>query len=223
LVSSSPATPFSTELRTATTQAHEAAESSTFVPALLEGRLSARAFTDLAVQQWVVYGALERAFAGCRHPALHPFLDPRLVRVPALEADLAHLVGEGWQQQLGAGVPVVPSATAYADAVAEHADDATFLLAHHYVRYLGDLSGGQVIARLVQREYGIGDEGLHFYDFSSLGKPKAYKDAYRVRLDEVALTGAERGAVVEHAQAAFESSRRIFVDLAALHLAVPVA
>jgi heme oxygenase len=120
-------------------------------------------------------------------------------------------------------VPVVPSATAYADAVAEHADDATFLLAHHYVRYLGDLSGGQVIARLVQREYGIGDEGLHFYDFSSLGKPKAYKDAYRVRLDEVALTGAERGAVVEHAQAAFESSRRIFVDLAALHLAVPVA
>jgi heme oxygenase len=218
----SPALSFSAELRTATTQAHEAAESSAFVPALLEGRLSARAFTDLAAQQWLVYAALERAFAGCEHPALHPFLDSRLVRVPALEADLTHLVGTDWQQQLGASVPVLPSTAAYADEVAEHEDDATFLLAHHYVRYLGDLSGGQVIARLVQREYGIGDEGLHFYDFSALGKPKVYKDAYRARLDAVALTAAERRAVVAHAQAAFESSRRIFVDLAALHLAVPV-
>ena len=50
------------------------------------------------------------------------------------------------------------------------------LISHAYVRYLGDLSGGQVIKRRVAKSYGIdleeGDEGGHpgvrFYEFANL-------------------------------------------------------
>ena len=49
--------------------------------------------------------------------------------------------------------------------------DASLLLAHTYVRYLGDLSGGQIIRRRVAKAYGVdvaSGEGVKFYDFKSL-------------------------------------------------------
>ena len=52
------------------------------------------------------------------------------------------------------------------------ARDPAPLLAHAYVRYLGDLSGGQVIRRRVARAYGLEDDGgagVSFYEFAKLG------------------------------------------------------
>jgi hypothetical protein len=47
---------------------------------------------------------------------------------------------------------------------------APLLLAHAYVRYLGDLSGGQIIGGRIKRAYGLkGKEGIAFYDFSAKG------------------------------------------------------
>lgn len=44
------------------------------------------------------------------------------------------------------------------------------LLAHAYVRYLGDLSGGQFVKRQLGKVYGLEDGfGLAFYDFKQLG------------------------------------------------------
>ena len=39
------------------------------------------------------------------------------------------------------------------------------LAAHAYVRYLGDLAGGPVLARIVGRAYGLQQQGLAFYRF----------------------------------------------------------
>lgn len=51
------------------------------------------------------------------------------------------------------------------------ASDPSPLLAHSYVRYLGDLSGGQFIRRRITKAYGLEDDGLgtKFYDFNKLG------------------------------------------------------
>jgi heme oxygenase (biliverdin-producing, ferredoxin) len=54
-------------------------------------------------------------------------------------------------------------------------EDPSALLAHAYVRYLGDLSGGQVIRRRVVKAYGLDAEsglGLSFYSFKQLGGSK---------------------------------------------------
>lgn len=48
--------------------------------------------------------------------------------------------------------------------------EASRLLAHAYVRYLGDLSGGQFIRRKLSKAYGLEDgSGLTFYEFGKLG------------------------------------------------------
>lgn len=67
--------------------------------------------------------------------------------------------------------------TAYVTRIAQLAssDEPAPLLAHAYVRYLGDLSGGQVIRRRVAKSYGLdvdgdGDgRGTEFYAFKPLG------------------------------------------------------
>lgn len=86
-------------------------------------------------------------------------------------------------------------------------------MAHHYVRYLGDLSGGQVVATHVRRHYGLTD-GLTFYDFTEVGKPKPYKDDYRAALDGLPLTSDQRGSVLAEAVEAFRANQAVFAELA---------
>lgn len=45
------------------------------------------------------------------------------------------------------------------------------LLAHAYVRYLGDLSGGQFVRHKIMKAYGLDEsgDGARFYDFGTLG------------------------------------------------------
>jgi hypothetical protein len=70
-------------------------------------------------------------------------------------------------------------------------------VAHHYTRYLGDLSGGQAIGRIIGREFGLdGGVGTAFYSFSEVPKPKLYKDAYRARLDALPLDDVQRARVL---------------------------
>ncbi len=109
---------------------------------------------------------------------------------------------------------MTPGAKAYADELAAIGPgSATYLMAHHYVRYLGDLSGGQIISALVQRHYDLGPEGLNFYAFEGIGKIKPYKDSYRSHLDEADFSDVEKQEILHHAEVAFETNRQVFVDL----------
>lgn len=53
---------------------------------------------------------------------------------------------------------------------------APLLLAHAYVRYLGDLSGGQIIGGRIRRAYNLkGNDGTAFYDFSARGEKSGFE------------------------------------------------
>ncbi len=206
-------TPLSVELRTSTAQAHEAAEHSTFITRLLAGEGSVADFAFLTAQMLPVYQALEAAVA--RHAA-HPYVaavhDEGLVRAGRLASDLA-VLRDRTGQPLDAFLPELPATAGYVDRLRGIASPEE-VLAHHYVRYLGDLSGGQVVARLVARHYQVPDEALSFYRFEGIAKYKAYKDGYRRRLDDLGLDAAARGRVVAAAVEAFELNRAVFADLA---------
>lgn len=50
--------------------------------------------------------------------------------------------------------------------------DPSRLLAHAYVRYLGDMSGGQFIQRRIAKAYNLDldkGDGIRFYNFNKLG------------------------------------------------------
>ena len=75
-----------TRLREATAAAHDDAENSGFMSALLDGELHACAAADLAGQLWFVYGALEDAVRSIADtPEGAAIADERLERHDALE------------------------------------------------------------------------------------------------------------------------------------------
>ncbi|MFC3184480.1 biliverdin-producing heme oxygenase [Pseudoglutamicibacter albus] len=88
------------------------------------------------------------------------------------------------------------------------------LIAHHYLRYLGDLSGGQAIGALVARHYNIPSELLTMWKFPTIDKPKIYKDAYRIHLDHFAQQ-ANQAEIVDEARLGFALNRNLFVELGA--------
>lgn len=216
----------SQELKTHTAAAHTAAEDSTFVADLMGGDLDVAALVSLLDQSLVIYRALETALAAhVDHPQLGAFIDPKLARVAALEADMAYHHGADWEAQLADGsIVIVPATAAYADALATLGRESIeFLLAHHYVRYMGDLSGGLIISRMVQRHYDIADEGLNFYAFNEIAKPKPYKDAYRELLDSTDFSRSQKDEILDFAAESFELNRAVFVDLDAARAAALAA
>ena len=178
---------------------------------LLEGKASERAYRDLTAQLYFVYDALE---AAVRRNADGQFLsqiyDPRLERRVAIESDLEALIGTGWRD----GIAPTPATKDYVERLAEVGELET--IPHHYVRYLGDIAGGQVIAKMMTRLYGIEPEALNFYDFSKIGKIKPYRDSYRANLDKLDLTEEQARVVVDEAIRAFELNTAVFKDLEAL-------
>ena len=104
----------------------------------------------------------------------------------------------------------------YVDRINEIAAEhwAGGFVAHHYTRYLGDLSGGQAIRRIMQRQFGFETNGVGFYLFDQIASPKAFKDTYREQLDAVGWDAAERERVIDEVLAAYRLNTELFDDLA---------
>ncbi|OQR65525.1 biliverdin-producing heme oxygenase [Streptomyces maremycinicus] len=201
---------FSTLIRTASHQQHVEAETSTFMSDLLGGRLGVEAYARYTEQLWFVYEALEAdAERLAADPVAGPFVRPELFRLPALERDLTRLRGTGWRS----GVSALPATEAYAARVRECAERwPAGYIAHHYTRYLGDLSGGQIIRDKAERTWGFerkGD-GVRFYVFEEIGNPAAFKRGYRELLDGVRADDLEKQRIVSECKRAFALNTDVF-------------
>jgi heme oxygenase (biliverdin-producing, ferredoxin) len=198
----------STAMRVGSQAEHEAAEGSTFMEELLGGRINEAGYAAYLQRLRVVYDALESAARDQRDDAaVAAVYDPVLERLAAIDADLDH-----WAP----GAPHTsdsPAASAYAERVRASAVWGGLFVAHHYTRYLGDLSGGQAIGRILDRTFGLEGRGIAFYDFAAVPKPKLYKDAYRARLDALGLSPEETGRVVDEVKVAFNLNQALFVEL----------
>ncbi|MER5205293.1 biliverdin-producing heme oxygenase [Streptomyces sp. NPDC002825] len=206
-------TPFSTLIRTASHAQHTEAETSSFMGDLLGGRLGVDAYARYTEQLWFVYRALEEGADALREdPVAGPFIQPELFRTAALEQDLAHLRGPAWRE---AASPL-PATVAYAERVAECARDwPAGYVAHHYTRYLGDLSGGQIIRDRAERTWGFDrkGDGVRFYVFEEIANPAAFKRAYRELLDGVNADDLEKQRIVDECKRAFDFNSAVFREL----------
>jgi heme oxygenase len=206
--------PLSALLREGTRADHGAANSEDFIEQLMSGALSRAAYADLSAQLLVVYEALEEASTAVRADGRGAGLVfNELTRVPAIERDLAFLYGPSWREE----IEILPATQEYADRVREVGGSLPHYAAHSYTRYLGDLSGGQIVKRMMKQHYDLDDEGLAFYTFPDIPKIKIFKDAYRSRLDHLALNQNEVATTLEEAHHAFHLNRVVFADLATIH------
>lgn len=204
--------PLAARLKEETAGAHSEAENSDFMSRLLGGELDKQAAIDLTSQLYFVYEALEPALRATSESAqVEAVYDARLERLDALASDLEYMIGADWRES----IEPVEATKNYAERLRsiEDSGDANAALAHHYVRYLGDLSGGQVIAKMLGKHYGIGAEGTNFYSFAEIGKIKPYRDAYRARVSDLDVSPEDKDAIVEEAKVAFRLNREIFAEL----------
>lgn len=207
-------TPLAARLRDETREVHESAEHSPFMARLVAGQVDRADLRNLTAQLVVVYAALEEALRSLSDdPVFRHFHDPALERLATLQADLAALTapGEG-------DVEILPEAKAYAARIREIGASAPALVAHHYTRYLGDLSGGQALGSIFGRALGLaaGAPGISFYDFATIEKVKPYKDRYRRALDGAPLGEADQDRVVAEAIVAFRLNQAVFAGLEGL-------
>ncbi|MFG2875991.1 heme oxygenase (biliverdin-producing) [Streptomyces sp. NPDC048337] len=204
---------FSTVIRVASHEQHTEAETSTFMSDLLGGRLGVDAYTRYTEQLWFVYRALEDAAESLKDdPVAGPFIRPELMRVGEIERDLVHLLGPEWRESVAA----LPATEAYAARVAQCAAEwPGGYVAHHYTRYLGDLSGGQIIRDKAERTWGFerkGD-GVRFYVFADISNPAAFKRTYRQLLDAIAADDLEKQRIIDECKRAFDFNGAVFREL----------
>jgi heme oxygenase len=199
-------------LRERTVDVHRQAERSAFVSRIVNGTLGRAAHAAHLLALHPVYYTLEAALDGRRtDPRLGPFHLPALWRRAALAADLEFLLGPDWER--GAAVPGSGAYVERLQGIGRQQPIA--LVSHAYVRYLGDLSGGQMLKAMIARQLGLDGNGLRFYEFPEITDPKAFKADFRARLDELPLADGEAEALVEEARTAFLLNAAIFDQLEA--------
>ena len=201
-------------LRTETRSHHTLAERAGIMPALLRGRLERGRYVRLLVNLHAVYQALEAGLAlQASHPQVGPICFPALFRVPALQADLQVLAPDATLD--GDGLCLATQAyVARLHHITNHQPEG--LVAHAYTRYLGDLSGGQMLGKIVARSLGLTDDaGIGFYQFGTPAEVGLHLQAFRTGLNALPLDAAACDQVVGEAASAFERHTQLFEELAA--------
>ncbi|KAE9408901.1 heme oxygenase-like protein [Gymnopus androsaceus JB14] len=187
--------PLSETLRQSTKEAHDEIQYSVGATKLLSGELTKEEYSRFLMMLWHVYSTLEQALD--RHstnPVLEPIYNPALLqRAPALSI-----------------------------SAISNSDDPSPLVAHAYVRYLGDLSGGQNIRHTLAKAYDLDEaagEGVSFYAFkelasskvASLGEMRRIKDWFRDGMDKGTEGNVSvKAAITQEASAVYYYNGNLF-------------
>ncbi|RVE69157.1 hypothetical protein OJAV_G00074840 [Oryzias javanicus] len=208
-----PGSDLSEQIKAATKENHVRAENTQLMLSYQKGQITLRQYKVLLCSLYEIYKALEEELdRNSSHPAVAPIYFPQeLARLEALERDLEHFFGPDWKKKV-----IVPAAThKYEQRLRKIGkQNPELLVAHAYTRYLGDLSGGQVLGKITQKSLGLsGKEGLSFFSFPGVSSPNRFKQLYRSRMNSVELSEREKAAVLEEAVSAFELNIQVFDDL----------
>jgi len=204
-----------TRLRTGTQPAHTAAENTAFMKCFLKGIVEWEPFRKLIADLYWVYSTLETELR--RHldqPAIAAMYFPELNRSEKLEEDLAYFYGEDWANTIVA----TPAGKRYVERLqAVSAANPVLLIAHAYVRYMGDLSGGQGLRHIARSALDLPPDrgtGLHEFDqLPTVEAKRAFKLRYRDQLNSLPLSQDQIAALVDEANRAFALNRDVFHEL----------
>jgi heme oxygenase (biliverdin-producing, ferredoxin) len=193
--------PLSDEIREFTSALHLQAERSGVVADILRKKADRKSYAMLLRNLLPAYRAMETALD--RHPGcavLRAFAQPALYRSARLEADLVAIHGHSWKRDL----VLLPAGERYADRISSVADDGARLTGHAYVRYFGDLSGGQILKNLLGRTLKLPTGALTFYEFPEIPDVGAFKDGMRDRMNAEVVRLEDRDAILDEAVRAFQ-------------------
>ena len=201
-----------TMLREGTKKSHSMAENAGFVKCFLKGVVEKKSYRKLVMNFYFVYSAMEEEIEKLRdHPVISKIYFPLLHRKQSLEEDLRFYYGHNWREEIS----ISEAGQAYVDRIREVANsEPELLVAHSYTRYIGDLSGGQILKKISQRAMNLNDgEGTAFYEFPEITDEKAFKNQYRQSLNELPIDMSTAEKIVDEANSAFSMNMKLFQEL----------
>ncbi|MDJ0797232.1 MAG: heme oxygenase (biliverdin-producing) [Calothrix sp. MO_167.B12] len=202
-------------LREGTKQSHTVVENTAFMQCFLKGIVEKHSFRTLIANLYFIYSALEVELQRhIAHPVVGMIWFPELHRQQNLEQDLAFYYGEDWRQEIEPS----QSTNAYVARIHEVGSvEPVLLVAHAYIRYMGDLSGGQSLKAMVRSSIQLPpDKGTALYEFESLPTAearKAFKGKYRHALNSLPVEDDLSQRMIDEANYAFELNHNIFHEL----------
>lgn len=201
-----------TKLREGTKKAHTMAENMGFIKCFLKGTVEKNSYRKLVGNLYFVYSAMEEEMERHRnHEIMGKMYFPELNRKGSLEKDLKYYYGDKWSEE----VSLTPKGEAYVQQIRKVSEEQPeLLLAHLYTRYMGDLSGGQILKKIAQRAMGLTDgRGTAFYEFAEITDEKAFKANYRQTMNELPIDEGTADKIVEEANGAFRMNMNMFEEL----------
>ena len=145
----------------------------------------------------------------------NPFVGPirlnGLERHDALIKDCEYFYGDNWREK----IYPTEQTQRYVSRIHEVAkENPELLIAHHYTRYMGDLSGGQILKGIAQKALDLKDDGLAFYEFPEITDKKTFKDSYRRVLDTmIPATQKDVDGIIVEANYAFRLNMYMFEEI----------
>lgn len=204
--------PLSKIMRRQTWPDHERAEFSPFEQALVKGTISKEAYVDLLVNVLPVYEALEGRIAELADdPIAGPLLVDGLERVPSITADLTFFAADDWKSKT-----TLPVTDEYVNRIKDATPER--FVAHHYTRYMADLSGGYYIDKALTAAWNLeGLAGRSYYAFAEIPDANTFKDAYRSALDTMPVDAKQKEDMIEEVLVAYEYNIEMVSVLADQH------
>jgi heme oxygenase len=193
-------------LRERTHDLHTVAERSGIVNDILRKKIDRRGYAMLLRNLLPAYQSMEDGIERLRNDRpFDTFANPDLYRAAKIASDLHSIFGSDWSAEL----PLLEAGERYASHVAEASHGrGDGLIAHAYVRYFGDLSGGQVLKKMLAEALDLDSSALSFYDFPGLD-PKALKAQMRDAIDADAELSRDKETILREGMRAFEHNIEI--------------
>lgn len=172
-------------LKELTKENHKNAERQEFVKHLLSGSIDHDLYATYLFNQFPQYEILE--VCSMQYGLFNDF--PQIIRSKAIREDFHEL----WQHDKNPELcPVVQE---YLDHIMKIKSDPEKLMAHIYVRHMGDLSGGQMISKKIPGEG-------RFYKFD--GEVEDIKNKIREKLDN---------SMADEAKVCFDFATKLFQEM----------
>lgn len=200
------------KLRTGTQKSHTAAENVGFMKCFLKGVVDRGCFAKFLGNLYYIYSELEAEIEKHRdHAIVGGIYFPELNRQAALEKDMEFYYGKDWRSHL----QISPAAQNYIARIQEVSATAPeLLIGHAYTRYMGDLSGGQMLQKIAQSVLKLeGYQGTSFYNFDQISDKKAFKDKYRQALNTLNVDDTTAEKIVAEANNAFDFNMKMAQEL----------
>nr|YP_010338342.1 heme oxygenase [Bangia atropurpurea]UNJ18292.1 heme oxygenase [Bangia atropurpurea] len=199
-------------LREGTTKSHSMAENVSFVKSFLGGVVDKNSYRKLVANLYFVYCAIEEEITSNKnHPAIKPIYFTELNRKSSLAEDLNYYYGSDWLNIIEPS----PATIVYVNRIHSLGNkQPELLVAHAYTRYLGDLSGGQILKKIARGAMNLSDDkGTKFYDFDKIEDDKIFKNKYRSALDSIPLSNDQIQNIVAEANISFTLNMKMFEEL----------